>query len=185
GQMRDLPPSKLRRFRLAGLLRRVGRTEAPAEVFPHLSSDLKDSTKDLWRGRTILGAQLLGAMPELEPIAKIIRHQREHWDGSGRPDGLQGEEIPIEARILGLVTRFQELTQARSSRSALSLSEALDKCQVHSGDRYEPSLVETLGNVVRLTEMGLMQLPSQPSQVPKVWLEDTSNAETSTSETAL
>lgn len=185
GQMLDLPTIKLRRLRLAGLLFRVGLSEAPIEVFTELSSELKDSTRDLWRGRTVLGAQLLGAMPELEPIAKIIRHQREHWDGSGRPDGLQGEEIPIEARILGLVARFQELTQARSSRAALSLSDALDKCKVHSGHRYEPALVETLGNVVRLTEMGLMQLPSQPSQVPKVWLEDTSNAEPSTSETAL
>ncbi len=185
GQMLDLPTIKLRRLRLAGLLFRVGLSEAPAEVFTELSSDLKDSTRDLWRERTVLGAQLLGAMPELEPIANIIRHQREHWDGSGRPEGLQGEDIPIESRILGLVARFQELTQARSNRPAMSLDEALEKCKQHSDHRYEPSLVETLGNVVRLTEMGLMQLPNQPSQVPKVWLEDAPNSETPTSEQAL
>jgi DICT domain-containing protein len=185
GQMLDLPMIKLRRLRLAGLLFRVGLSEAPAEVFTQLASDLKDSTRDLWRGRTVLGAQLLGAMPELKPVAKIVQHQREHWDGSGRPDGLQGEEIPLESRILGLVARFQELTQARSHRPALSLNEALNKCKLHSGQRYEPSLVETLGNVVRLTEMGLMQLPSQPSQVPKVWLEDALSSEPSTSEKAL
>jgi DICT domain-containing protein len=172
GQMLDLPTIRLRRLRLAGLLFRVGLAEAPLEVFTRLASDLDDSTRVLWKDRVVLGAQLLGAMPELEPIAKIVRHQREHWDGSGRPDGLKGEEIDIEARILGLVARFQELTQARGDRPALSLSDALEKCQQHSGKRYEPNLVETLGNVVRLTEMGLMQLPSQPSQVPKVWLED-------------
>ncbi|MGB7412691.1 MAG: HD domain-containing phosphohydrolase [Thermosynechococcaceae cyanobacterium] len=172
GQMLDLPTIKLRRLRLAGLLFRVGLSEAPPEVFTRLASDLDSSTRVLWKDRVVLGAQLLGAMPELEPIAKIIRHQREHWDGTGRPDGLKAEEIPIEARILGLVARFQELTQTRGDRPALGLNEALEKCKYHSGKRYEPNLVETLGNVVRLTEMGLMQLPSQPSQVPKVWLED-------------
>ncbi|MGF1602541.1 MAG: HD domain-containing phosphohydrolase [Thermosynechococcaceae cyanobacterium] len=172
GQMLDLPTIKLRRLRLAGLLFRVGLSEAPPEVFTRLASDLDCSTRVLWKDRVVLGAQLLGAMPELEPIAKIIRHQREHWDGTGRPDGLKGEEIPIEARILGLVARFQELTQTRGDRPALGLNDALEKCKYHSGKRYEPNLVETLGNVVRLTEMGLMQLPTQPSQVPKVWLED-------------
>ncbi|MEO0378221.1 MAG: DICT sensory domain-containing protein [Cyanobacteria bacterium P01_A01_bin.17] len=173
GQMLDLPTINLRRLRLAGLLFRVGLSEAPAAVFTELASDLKDSTRTLWRGRAVLGAQLLGAMRELEPSAKIVRHQQEYWDGSGRPDGLQGEEIPIEARILGLAVRFQELMQARGSRDALDLNGALEKCRAHSGTRYEPNLVDTLGNVVRLTEMGLMELPSQPSQVPKVWLEET------------
>ncbi len=181
GQMLDLPTIQLRRLRLAGLLFRVGLSEAPSEVFTHLASALEDSTRILWHDRTVLGARLLGAMPELEPIAKIVRYQREHWDGSGRPEGLKGEEIPIESRILGLVARFQELTQTRSGRSAQSLNDALAKCTMHSGKRYEPTLVETLGNVVRLTEMGLMQLPNQPSQMPKVWLEEVpapSNSET-------
>ncbi|MEO0458775.1 MAG: HD domain-containing phosphohydrolase, partial [Cyanobacteria bacterium P01_A01_bin.114] len=151
---------------------RVGLAEAPAAVFTQLASGLDDSTRRIWRDRTALGAQLLGAMPELEAIAHIILHQREHWDGSGRPDGLQGDHIPIESRILDLVVHFQELIQARSDRPALSLSESLEKCQKHSGTRFEPLLVETLGNVIRLVEMGLMQLPQQPKQLPAVWLED-------------
>lgn len=179
GQMLDLPTIQLRRLRLAGLLFRVGLSEAPSEVFTQLANDLKDSTRQLWRDRPVLSAQLLGAMPELEPIAKIIRHQREHWDGSGRPDGVQREDIPIEARILGLVVHFQELIQARADRPALSLNEAFEKCQALSGTRYEANLVDTLGNVVRLTEMGLMQLPDQPSQMPKVWLEDVPHSKSS------
>ncbi|MEO0375760.1 MAG: DICT sensory domain-containing protein, partial [Cyanobacteria bacterium P01_A01_bin.17] len=63
GQMLDLPTIKLRRLRLAGLLFRVGLSEAPIEVFTQLASHLEDSTQTLWRDRTVLGAQLLGAMP--------------------------------------------------------------------------------------------------------------------------
>ncbi len=172
GQMLDLPTLQLRRLRLAGLLFRIGLAEAPSEVFTQLASELDDSSRVSWNNRTVIGAQLLSAMPELKPIANIVLHQREYWDGSGRPDGLKGEEIPMESRILGLVARFQELTQARADRQALTPREALQKCQEHSGLRFEPILVETLANVIRLTEMGLMELPQRPSQLPKVWLED-------------
>jgi hypothetical protein len=52
------------------------------------------------------------------------------------------------------------------------LTAAWEKCRSHSDTIFDPALVETLGNVVRLTEMGLMELPSRPSQLPNVWLED-------------
>ena len=59
-------------------------------------------------------------------------------------------------------------------RSALSLEESFEKCQAQSGARFDPALVDSLGALVRLTEAGLMQLPTQPSELPTVWLEDTS-----------
>lgn len=171
GQLLDLPTLKLRRLRLAGLLFRVGLVSAPKEVFTKTKSELDDATLGFWRDRAKIGAQLLAAMPELAPVKKIVAHQLEYWDGSGQPDGLKAEEIPIESRILGLVAYFQDLTQSRGSRQALNLSAALEKCQEFSGSRFEPALVESLSHVVRLTEMGMMQLPSRPSQLPNVWLE--------------
>jgi len=125
-----------------------------------------------WNNRAYLGGQLLAAMAELEPVRVIVSHQLENWDGSGRPEGLQGEDIPLESRVLHLVAYFQELTQPRGDRSALSLGDALEKCQQHSGSRFDPELLEHLTTVVRLTEIGMMQLPDRPSQLPKVWLEE-------------
>ena len=172
GQLLDLPTLQLRRLRLAGLLFRIGLAEAPIAVFTQLPSELDKSDMASWRERANFGAQLLMAMPELAPVTQIVSHQLEYWDGSGRPDGLKGEEIPIEARIIGVVAYFQELTRARGSRPALKLEEACDKCQALSGTRFDPSLVDSLGALVRLTEAGLMKLPTQPSQLPIVWLED-------------
>lgn len=171
GQILDLPTLKLRRLRLAGLLFRIGLSKAPQEVFSNLASQLEENTYSFWRDRAVFGAKLLATMPELHPIQEIVLHHLEYWDGSGTPNGLKGEEISIESRILGLVAYFQELTQPRGDRELLSLGEALEKCKSYSGTRFDPSLVESLNTVIRLTEIGLMQLPHRPSQVPPVWLE--------------
>jgi DICT domain-containing protein len=174
GQFLDLPTIRLRRLRLAGLLFRIGLAEAPIEVFQQPASQLRDSELVTWNNRAYLGGQLLSAMAELEPIRDIVRHQLENWDGTGRPDGLRGEDIPLESRILRLASHFQELTQSRGDRPALSLSDAFEKCNQHGGTRFDPELLTHLGTIVRLTEMGMMQLPERPSQLPKVWLEEAS-----------
>ena len=172
GQLLDLPALQLRRLRLAGLLFRVGLISAPNEVFDRTPDAFDPATLAFWRDRSFIGSQLLQAMPELSPVAEIVKHQLEYWDGSGRPEGLRAETIPVASRILGLVAHFQELTQPRGDRPALSLSEALEECRELCGIRFDPALVETLSNVVRLAEMGLMELPTRPSQLPNVWLED-------------
>ncbi len=177
GQVLDLPTLRLRRLRLAGLLFRVGLAEAPREVFTHNWEELDASSEVFWRERNLIGAQLLAAMPELAPISLIVRHQLERWNGSGKPDGLKGEATPLEARILGLVAYFQELTEPRGDRPALSLGEALDQCSTRRESWFDPMLIDTLTNVVRLTEMGLMQLPDRPSQQPAVWLEESPSSE--------
>lgn len=172
GQLLDLPTLNLRRLRLAGLLYRIGLAEAPSEVFSQPPEQLDDASLAFWRDRSSLGARLLETMPELGAIKEIVCHHLEYWDGSGKPNGLKGEEIGIESRILGLVAYFQELTQPRGDRSALSLGEALEKCYSYQGSRFDPTLVDSLANVVRLAEMGLMALPDRPSQLPAVWLEE-------------
>jgi HD-GYP domain-containing protein (c-di-GMP phosphodiesterase class II) len=172
GQILDLPTLQLRRLRLAGLLFRIGLAEAPTEIFTENHQQLNSSTYKFWIDRAILGSRLLSSMSELKPITSIVYHQLEYWDGSGTPDGLKASEIPLESRILGLVTYFQELTQARGERQAYSLSDAFAKCQQYSNIRFDPNLIESLKTVIRLTEMGLMKLPNRPSQLPPVWLEE-------------
>ncbi|MDV3347503.1 DICT sensory domain-containing protein [Leptothoe sp. ISB3NOV94-8A] len=172
GQLLDLPTLQLRRLRLAGLLFRIGLAEAPKEIFKQTAAQLDKASLVFWRDRAALGGQLLSSMPELAPISRIVTHQLEYWDGSGTPDGLKAEEIPIESRILGLVSYFQELTEARGDRAAMSLGDALTACENHSDRRFDPKLVESLSTVVRLAEIGMLQLPERPSQQPTVWLED-------------
>lgn len=181
GNILDLPTLKLRRLRLAGLLFRVGLSGSPKEIFTRNKENLDPSIVKNWRDYPILGARLLSSMKELEPITNIVLHQLEYWDGSGLPDGLKEKAIPIESRIIGLVSYFQELTQPRggseallqADRPAYDLVEALEECKKYSGTRFEPKLIESLSTVIRLAEMGLMKLPDRPSELPQVWLENT------------
>jgi len=176
GQIIDLPTLQLRRLKLAGLLFRVGLAEAPIEVFTNRASELKEKDLAFWRNRAILSSQLLGAMPELESITKIVLHQLEYWDGGGQPQQLKEEEIPIESRILGLAIYFQELTQTRGTREALTPLQALEKCNQLSSIRFDPSLLGHLDTFIRLSEMGMVKLPDHPSHVPPIWLEDDEHA---------
>ncbi len=172
GQIIDLSTIGLRRLKLAGLLFRVGLAEAPREVFTNRASELNEKDLAFWRNRAVLSSQLLGSMTELASITKIVLHQLEYWDGSGQPQQLKGEEIPIESRILGLAIYFQELTQSRGTRSPLTPLQALEKCKKLSGIRFDPDLVQHLGTFIHLSEMGLATLPDNPSHVPSIWLED-------------
>ncbi|MGF1575983.1 MAG: HD domain-containing phosphohydrolase [Cyanophyceae cyanobacterium] len=168
GQLLDLPTLRLRRLRLAGLLFRIGLAHAPLDSHHSPKPDPLD-----WPDSAALGGSLLEAMPEFTPVAQIVASHREHWDGSGYPEGLKGEGIPLEARILGLAAYFQALTQAHGqSRAALSPAEALQQCRLEQGRRFDPDLVDKLGTVLQLVEMGMMTLPERPRHLPNLWLED-------------
>lgn len=98
GQFLDLPVWQMQRLRLASLLHRI----APAQFDQETQAQEGDSCP------LNPGAQTLRVLPRLRAIAQIISHQHERWDGSGQPAGLQGDVIPVEARILGLVANFQQ-----------------------------------------------------------------------------
>ena len=70
------------------------------------------------RSHSVWGSDLLRTVPGLERVAVIVRHHHERFDGSGYPDGLQGEEIPVESRILAVVDAFVAMTEERPYRAA-------------------------------------------------------------------
>ncbi len=172
GEILNLTPLESRRLRLAGLLHRIGLASAPSELFTQTPEEMDDATLAFWNERAMIGARLLEAMPEIAVVRDVVAHHLEYWDGSGKPDGQKGKEINIKAQILGLVSYFQDFTQPRGNRPALTVPEALEKCKQLAGTRFDPQLVESLTIVVRLSEIGLMQLPQQPTQLPTVWLEE-------------
>ena len=72
-----------------------------------------------------------------------MRHHHERWDGGGYPDQLAGEEIPIEARLLGVADAFDAMTSDRSYRPALSVEQALAELERCAGSQFDPELAET------------------------------------------
>jgi putative nucleotidyltransferase with HDIG domain len=99
---------------------------------------------------TIAGAQIVGRVDFPYPIAPIIRHHHERWDGKGYPDGLKEEEIPLTARILSVVDCFDAVREDRQYRKGMTRDEAISLILRGSGTQYDPKVVSTF--IAHLTE---------------------------------
>ena len=101
-----------------------------------------------------IGADILAAISYPGPLALIVRHHHERWDGSGYPDGLAGEAIPVGARVLAVVDCYDALTSDRSYRRALSHERALDVLQDGAGHSHDPGMVEAFLPLVERLNVG-------------------------------
>jgi putative nucleotidyltransferase with HDIG domain len=89
----------------------------------------------------ITGAEMVKDIPYLTQAVPIIRHHHERWDGTGYPDHLAGETIPIEARIVSVADGFDAMTSDRPYRKGYTLSEAYQEIQRCKGRQFDPSVV--------------------------------------------
>jgi len=95
------------------------------------------------RAHTIHGEMICRPLKTLAPVLPIIRHHHERWDGSGYPDGLRGEQIPLLARILQIADIFDALTSERPYKPALSVQEALEILEEETRRGWrDPALVD-------------------------------------------
>jgi HD-GYP domain-containing protein (c-di-GMP phosphodiesterase class II) len=100
------------------------------------------------RQHTIEGEDLLASTAGLEHLAVAVRATHEAWDGSGYPDGLRGDEIPLTARIVAVVDAYDAMTSTRAYRRALSLAEAQRRLRAGAGGQFDPVVVAALLRVL-------------------------------------
>ncbi|MBV8258057.1 MAG: diguanylate cyclase, partial [Actinobacteria bacterium] len=91
-----------------------------------------------------LGEQILAPIDRLQDVRRIVRHCHERWDGEGYPDGLSGEAIPLEARIIFVCDAFHAMTSDRPYRKALRRSEAIRRLQSGAGTQFDPVVVDAV-----------------------------------------
>jgi HD-GYP domain-containing protein (c-di-GMP phosphodiesterase class II) len=89
----------------------------------------------------LIGEDILRPIALLHPLLPGVRHHHEHFDGRGYPDGLKGEEIPIEARIMAVADAFDAMTSSRPYREALPEEEALTELRRAAGAQFDPRVV--------------------------------------------
>jgi putative nucleotidyltransferase with HDIG domain len=140
-------PSHVLRCRLAGLLHDVGKVRVPSAILM-LPGPLDDHGWELMREHPAHGEALVRAVPDLRPVAAIVRHHHERWDGSGYPDGLAGAAIPLEARIIATVDAWSAMTTHRPYRTAMSETAALAELERVAGRQLDPDVVEALRSVL-------------------------------------
>jgi HD-GYP domain-containing protein (c-di-GMP phosphodiesterase class II) len=94
------------------------------------------------RSHSIWGCELLRRVPGLERVAIIVRHHHERFDGTGYPDGLRAEDIPLESRILAVVDAFVAMTEERPYRSARDPITASDELLAQRGTQFDPRVLD-------------------------------------------
>jgi putative nucleotidyltransferase with HDIG domain len=125
----------------AALLHDLGKVGIRDEVLDK-PGDLTAAEWAAMREHPQLGARILGSLGFLTEEARIVRHHHERLDGSGYPDGLTGEDIPLAARIIGVADAFDAMRSARSYRRELSEAAAIDELRRGAGTQFDPDAVE-------------------------------------------
>jgi putative two-component system response regulator len=124
GQALGVPEPLRRALQLGGYLHDLGKIAVPDSVLLKEGALSPDEMKQIQRHPGV-GADLVRGLHTLDDVRPIIRHHHERWDGSGYPDGLRGESIPLGARIMAVVDVFDALHTARPYKPALSTAESL------------------------------------------------------------
>jgi diguanylate cyclase (GGDEF)-like protein/putative nucleotidyltransferase with HDIG domain len=147
---------ELTAIRVAALVHDIGKLAVPESILSK-PGRLTEAEFERIKGHVAIGASILERVGFPWPVVPIVLAHHERWDGSGYPNGLRGEAIPIGARIIALVDVFDALIATRPYRPALGRAEALAVVQAGSGSQFEPRLVlaflEMLPGIDELLEL--------------------------------
>jgi GGDEF domain-containing protein len=149
-----LEAAELEALRAASLLHDIGKIAVPEHILTK-PGRLTALEVEKVRVHPRIGADILGAVPFPYPLAPVVRHHHERWDGTGYPDRLREHAIPLGARILAVVDCYDALTSDRPYRKALLKEEALAFLGQEAGRMFDPAVVAALlANIERLDPPG-------------------------------
>lgn len=127
----------------AALLHDIGKLAIPREILAR-PSELTRRERHIVRQHTALGAAMLSEIPSLSPYAPIVRAHHERWDGTGYPDRLKGDKIPLEARIISIADAFHAMISLRPYRHPIAPREAIEILVADGGTRWDPRVAVSL-----------------------------------------
>src|SRR5437016_5231137 len=138
-----ISPPEMEALHAAALLHDIGKLAIPEHII-NKPGRLTPEEFEKMKIHTLVGAEILQRVAFPYPVAPIVRSHHERWDGTGYPDGLKGEQIPMGARVLAAVDCLDALASHRQYQNAMSLDAAMEKVASMSGSAFEPRIVEVL-----------------------------------------
>ena len=135
--------------RLAGSLHDLGKLAIPEEIL-RKPGELTDSERLVLERHPQIGFRMLDSLG-VDPVADVVLHHHERWDGAGYPDGLHGEQIPLGARIIFVADAFDAMTSERVYRARRSAEEALAELRRCAGTQFDPTIVAAFADEVDRT----------------------------------
>ncbi len=142
-----LPDHRIQQIYFAGLIHDIGKIAIDVNILRQ-KRKLTEYEYNLVKKHSEIGGKIASALPEISDLAFWIRWHHEKWDGTGYPDGLAGEEIPIEVQILSAIDCFDSLQTPRLDRDKLSREEAEIIMKQLRGTSFNPSIVDLISDMI-------------------------------------
>jgi HD-GYP domain-containing protein (c-di-GMP phosphodiesterase class II) len=140
GRELEFDEHRLERLHFASLLHDIGMLKIDTR---------RQQPRAVWQRHAQLGHRMLARIRMWADLAPFVLHHHEWWNGEGYPDGLEGDDIPLEARIIGIAEAFDSMTSRSSYREARSWDEALAEVESGAGTQFDPEIARLLLDLVR------------------------------------
>jgi two-component system, cell cycle response regulator len=147
GRELGMDPEDLDEVARAAELHDVGKVAIPDAIL-NKAGPLDESEWSFMRRHTIIGERILLSAPALRPVARLVRSSHERWDGTGYPDNLAGEDIPLGARIVSVCDAFDAMTTNRPYRSRMGEGAALAELRANAGTQFDPRVVKAFARTL-------------------------------------
>ncbi len=142
-----LSETEIENIELAAMLHDIGKIGVEDRILLK-ATRLDEDEQEAMRLHPIYSAAILSPSSRLRPIVPIVRHHHEHYDGSGYPDGLVGDEIPLGSRIILVSDAYEAMTSDRVYRKAIGHERALEQLRKYSGVQFDPNVVNAFERVL-------------------------------------
>jgi len=148
GKRVGLTEYQLGNLKLLALLHDIGKIGIPDSIL-FKTYILTPSEWEKMREHSRIGYRMAKNIPDFAPIAQDILHHHEHWDGTGYPDGLKGEKIPLLSRIISIIDAYDVMQSRRPYKAPISKTKALKEIERCAGTQFDPQLVEIFLKIVK------------------------------------
>jgi putative nucleotidyltransferase with HDIG domain len=146
----DAPAEGVERLKLAAVLHDIGKIGIKDSVLLKQGGLTPEELAQM-RAHPLMGADILSHIEQMKEVGNIMRAHHEKWDGSGYPEGLRGEEIPVQARIISVADAFDAITTDRPYRKAADIKTAAEEIRKFSNREFDPVVVNAF---LKACEMG-------------------------------
>ena len=152
---------EIERIELAGLLHDIGKIGVEDRILMK-PMRLDADEQELMRRHPIYGASILEPSAALRPLVQMVLHHHENFDGSGYPEGLRGEGIPLGSRIIIVADAYEAMTSDRIYRKAIGHERALEQLTKYKGIQFDPKIVRSLEQLLAKRGPGAFEVSDLP-----------------------